>query len=436
MNKTVLTVNNGKWRMNAIKTDRHKMSRLSFHFILPKDARRSPMTKLMLAVMLRGSEKYPTVTDINTKLDELYDTTVSLGSNSFGNKSVFTLSCKIIGDRFVFDGDDTDILAETIDVVANILTSPLLDENGLLCESYVEGEKRIAIDAIKSLINDQRAYAAKKCTDKMFGDSPYGITTAGDVDTVASFTAHELTENIEYFKQNALVECYYIGAEGPCRIAELISDRFDGFTAVSANAEYSESAFVSPRNDIQRACESMDVSQTRICMGYTCDTTLCDDDYFAMVVANELFGGSSVSKLFLNVREKKSLCYYCSSVYKSASGIIRVECGVAPQNADAAIAEIAHQLEEFCRGNLTDSEIQTAKSSLASGFKQISDSAAATEAFMFRRLLGGSDQTIESCIESIKAVDRESILRAAKKIKLDTVFVLEGSESEEDCDDE
>ncbi len=436
MNKTVLTVNNGKWRMTAIKTDKHKMSRLSFHFILPKDARRSPLTKLMLAVMLRGSEKYPTVTEINKRLDELYDTTVSLGNGSFGDKSVYTLSCKIIGDKFVFDSDNTDVLAETIDVVADILTSPLRDPSGLLYESYVESEKRIAIDAINSLINDQRAYAAKKCTEKMFAGSPYGITTGGDVKTVASFTARELTENLEYFRQNALVECYYIGAQDPSRIAELISDKFDAFSAVSANAEYTESAFVSPREKMQSVSETINVSQTRICMGYTCGTTLCDDDYFAMVIANELFGGSSVSKLFLNVREKKSLCYYCNSVYKSATGTIRVECGVAPQNAAAAIAEIEHQLCEFCGGSLTDSEMETAKRSLISGFKQIPDSVAATEAFMLRRLLAGSSQTIESCIESIKATDRDSILRAAKKIKLDTVYVLEGNESGEDYDDE
>ena len=78
MEKTDLIINKGKWRLRATVTDKFKVSYLSFRFIMPKDAYRTPLTKLMLSVMMRGSEHYPTVTDINRRLDELYDTTVSL----------------------------------------------------------------------------------------------------------------------------------------------------------------------------------------------------------------------------------------------------------------------------------------------------------------------------------------------------------------------
>ncbi|MBE6584154.1 MAG: insulinase family protein [Ruminococcaceae bacterium] len=436
MEKTTLIINNGKWRLHAVRTDKFKMSQLSFNFIIPKDVRRSPMTKLMLAVMLRGSEKYPTVTDINKRLDELYDATVSLGGRSFGDKSVFTLTCKVINDRFVFDGDDANVLSGTLDVVADILNHPVKDKDGLLLEQYVESEKKIAIDAINSIVNDQRAYAAKKCAMKMFEGSPYGITTTGDVDTVSSFTSRELTENIEYFCNNALVECYYIGQESPERISELIGDRFDCFGASSAYAKYGESAFIGTRTCPEILREEMDVAQTRICMGYTCGTTLCDEDYFPMVVANEIFGASSVSKLFMNVRERKSLCYYCYSSYRSATGTIFVDCGVTPANCDAAIDEITHQLSIFCDGEVSDNEIETAKRTLISGFTQISDSPASMKTFMFRRLMAGVDHTPQECIERIRSVSREDILRAAKRIKLDTVYILNGCDGgEESCDE-
>jgi len=431
MEKTTLAINNGKWRLHAVRTDRFKMSRLTFHFIMPKDARRSSMTKLMLSVMLRGSDKYPTVADINKRLDELYDTTVSLGGGSFGDKSVFTVSCKLIGDRFVFDGDKTDVLSESLELVSNVLTSPLCDSDGMLLDQYVESEKRIAVDTINSLINDQRAYAARECNRLMFAGTPYGIASSGDVETVNSFTAKELTENIDYFRKNTSVECYYIGSDSPKHVAELISKHFAHLSTFGADVSYTEHAFVSERTAPQKFTQRMDVSQTRICMGYTCGTTLCDDDYFPMLVANEIFGGSSVSKLFLNVREKKSLCYYCNSAFKSVTGTISVDCGVAPQNADAAIEEIGRQLEAFQNGELTDDEIETARRSLASGFIQISDSAAATEAFMLRRLLAGVEQSPEDCIAALRAVTREQILCAIRKVKLDTMFVLEGVCGEE-----
>lgn len=432
MKKTDLVINKGKWRLHAIETDKFKVSYLTFRFIMPKCAYRTPLTKLMLSVMMRGSEHYPTVTDINRRLDELYDTTLSLNSASMGDKCVFTVSCKMLNNRFLLDGDTTDVLLEATKLVEDILCAPLLDINGLLREEYVESEKKIAVDNIRSIVNDQRAYALKKCFDKMLEGTPFGISSSGDEATVSAFTARELSENIEYFRRNALVECFYIGSEQARRVADVIGERFDLFTASCADLKYSEYAFKSRRDCVTRAKEAMNVSQTRIAMGYTCDTVLSDSDHFAMAVANEIYGGMSVSKLFMNVRERKSLCYYCYSSYRSDRGTLRVECGVAPRNCDAAIDEISRQLDEMKAGNITDHELETAKRTLISSLVQSNDSPAALTTFDFRRLLAGVVQTREDCIREINTVTKEQVVDAAGKIRLDTVFVLEGCEGASD----
>ena len=308
MNKTDLVINKGKWRLHAINTDKFKVSYLTFRFIMPKCSYRTPLTKLMLSVMMRGSEHYPTVTDINRRLDELYDTTLSLNSASTGDRCVFTVSCKMLNNRYLLDGDNTDVLLEATRLVEDILCAPLLDADGLLRSDYVESEKKITVDSIRSIVNDQRAYALKKCYELMLDGTPFGISSSGAEATVVAFTARELSENIEFFRSNAFVECFYIGSESAERVAEIIGDRFDCFTKSSVDEKYGEYAFRSDRTEVIRASESMDVSQTRIAMGYTCDTVLSDSDHFAMAVANEIYGGMSVSKLFMNVREKKSLC--------------------------------------------------------------------------------------------------------------------------------
>lgn len=435
MEKTDLIVNKGKWRLHATRTDKFKVSYLSFRFVLPKDAYRTPLTKLMLSVMMRGSEHYPTVTDLNRRLDELYDTTLSLNNSSLGEKCVFSVSCKMLNNKFLLDGDNTDVLLECVKIVEDVLCRPLFDEKGLLRADYVESEKKISVDSIRSIVNDQRAYALKKCIENMLGGTPFGISSSGDEATVTAFTAQEITENIKYFRENALVECLYIGAESAERVAEVIGNRFDCFTASSADKKYTEAAFVSPRDSVTRASESMNVSQSRIAMGYTCGTVLPDNDYFAMLLANEIFGGSSTSKLFMNVREKKSLCYYCYSGYRSDRGTLRVECGVAPRNTDAAIDEIAHQLSALKAGNISDSEIDTAKNTIISGLVQNVDSQTAITAFILRRVLAGIEQTPEDCIKAVSAVTKEQIIEAAAKIKLDTVFVLEGNENADGEDD-
>jgi predicted Zn-dependent peptidase len=139
----------------------------------------------------------------------------------------------------------------------------------------------------------------------------------------------------------------------------------------------------------------------------------------------------------MNVREKKSLCYYCYSSYHTSTGTIKVGCGIDPSKKDEAMEEITRQLEAMKRGEFSESEIETAKHTLCSNFKQINDGPASIEAFRIRRMLAGTDEEPEDCIEKIAAVTKEEIISAANKIVLDTVYFLNGSDTcEEDEYDE
>ena len=163
---------------------------------------------------------------------------------------------------------------------------------------------------------------------------------------------------------------------------------------------------------------------------------MSDEDYYSMSLFNEMFGGSSVSKLFMNVREKQSLCYYCYSSYHSATGIIMIGCGIKPENRDKAFAEIENQLREMQSGRFSEEDIITAKRTVISGLRQISDSPSAIEAYKFRGFLAGVDETAEETIERLNAVGKDSIIAAAQRVRIDTVYFLSGNGEEEEWDDE
>jgi predicted Zn-dependent peptidase len=152
-----------------------------------------------------------------------------------------------------------------------------------------------------------------------------------------------------------------------------------------------------------------------------------------MSLFNEMFGGGSVSKLFLNVREKKSLCYYCYSSLHSATGTIKVGCGIDHQKKDEAQSEIAAQLDAMKCGDFTNEEMETARKTLLSGIRQTNDSPASIEAFAFRRLLAGVSGNMDSCRDAIMNVTAEDVVRVADKVVLDTVYFLNGNGEEEEC---
>ena len=424
-------------RFHTTATDRFKMSRLSFNFILPADAEMSPRVRLMLATMMRGCEKYPTVVDINKRLDELYGATVTWRATTVGERHVFRISCEILGDRYRFADDKESIVKGVCEVILEILFAPLKDSEGLLSESNFESEKKIAIDAVRAKINDQKAYAADKCKSLMFKGEKAGISIEGSVQTIEQITLREISDAHDHFLKNSIVECYYVGNDDISEVVELVSSRFAkiGRDAVMLSGE--EKALARDDGEPLRTLEeTMNVSQSRLNIGCICGVVMQDSEYYAMSLFNEIFGGSSVAKLFMNVREKQSLCYYCYSSYGSATGTIMIGCGIKRENRKKAYAEIEKQLSEMQAGRFSEEEISTAKKTVISGILQISDSPSAIEAFNFRRYLADVCETPEDVTEKIKRVTKDEIIAAAKKVRFDTVYFLCGNGEEEEEYDE
>jgi Zn-dependent M16 (insulinase) family peptidase len=240
-----------------------------------------------------------------------------------------------------------------------------------------------------------------------------------------------------FFLKNSVIECYYIGADDVNDVISLISERFATLGREKVALKGKERALKRDVNaPIKTLEESLNVSQARLNIGLVCDTVMRDRDYYAMSVFNEIFGASSVSKLFINVREKQSLCYYCYSSLSSATGTMQIMCGIKSENREKAYTEIENQLQAMQRGAFDDDDIETAKRTMISGVLQTLDSPAAITAFKFRRFLADVEESVEEAIERINSVSRDEIIKAANKVRFDCVYFLSGNEEEDEWEDE
>ena len=432
----ITDLKSGRVRFHEIKTEKFKMSRLSFNFILPADKDGSPKIRLMLATLMRGCRKYPSVISINKKLDEIYGATVSWRCVSVGDKHVFKISSEMLGNRFRFADDSESIVERVCEVILDILFDPLLGDDGLLPEANFESEKKLAIDAIMAKINDQKAYASEKCKRLMFGDSPLGVGTEGSLEQIKNMTLEDVSRSVKRLLEGSAVECYYYGNDDVDGVKDMIDRAFSGIGRENIFSCGREYCFECDDSEIKRGHDSMDVAQSRLNIGIVCDTVMSDGEYYAAVLFNDILGGSSQSKLFMNVREKNSLCYYCYSSYHSASGTIMIGCGIKAENYESAYNEIIAQAEEMKRGNISDEEIENSKKMFISGIKQMYDNPGAMEAYHFRRVLAGIEELPEQSIEGVLAVTKEDIVAVADKMKICAVYFLEGTSDTEDFDDE
>ena len=157
-----------------------------------------------------------------------------------------------------------------------------------------------------------------------------------------------------------------------------------------------------------------------------------DPDFSAILVFNALYGGSVNSKLFRNVREKLSLCYYADSVCDRIKGLMVVSSGVDFENFETARGEILAQLDAVRVGEFSDEELESARNTVSSSLQSMLDSPGALENYYLFQTLCGLDYGPAEDAELCRMVTREDILAIARGVELDAVYYLEGEESDEE----
>ncbi len=418
----------------TVRTDKFKTGMLSVSVHMPRDPQTSVYNGIIAGIMRRGTERYPSISAINRALDKLYASTVEIKPTRYGENCVFSLSCELLDNSYAPDG--TDIADGVLGVAAQILFAPLTDTDGAFPECSVEQEKKIAADALRAEINNPRAYATIRLNDSLERDNPRRATTRQSLEIIEASDRYTLTEHYRNNIANQALSIFYVGSLSADEIAERILRHFPSGRVGTAETVRSI-AHTAPAEPIVLS-EDMPVSQGKLAIGFRTGICIGDAQYYAAILMNEILGGSPASKLFMNVREKMSLCYYCSSSYNSYNGDLTVSSGIEVSDKDRALEAILRELDDIRIGNVSDAEITAAKKSLENAYRQIYDNPFDLYSFYSRRELLGLQESVENCRLRISEVTLEQVVAVARSLALDTVFFLRGtlSENEEEYDNE
>ena len=429
MNDIQYTNTDNRIDIYTYATDKFKSENISIYFAVPTVKEESVKRSLLLSVLKRGTEKYPTQKDINERLDELYATLVNLKNQKFDNIQLLGISADIIYSSYTENGED--LMRDTLEVIAQMFYHPRLDEKtGVFCEEFVKSEKENYKSIILSQINEPRTYAAIRCREEMF--SSLGIIDNLDTmcEKIDSVSVDELYECYRDIVNNAKILVFYVGKRSSDEIKELLCEAF-GNPKANVIANNNDKKLLSNLETPNEVIEMSDLSQGRLIMGFNCGVTWCDDDYYAMLLCNEIFGASPLSKLFMNVREKLSLCYECSSIYNSARGAIFATTGIDSANYDTAKEAILAQLVDIQQGRISEKEFSAAKKSIFNVYSALSDSPNAIERFYLGRIMNGVDIDVSDFLDILEKLTIDDVVRVAQKLKLHTVYFLHGEEKEE-----
>ena len=422
-------------RLSTIHTKKFKTGAITVSLSMPVTKRDYLLGLVLSGVMRRGCERYPSMAHINKRLDELYASTLEIQSSSYARSLSLVLSADMLDSVFAIDG--TDILGGVLEVMADMLLRPKT-EGGILPRETVESEIALAKDALLAEKNNTRSYAATRCRELMSRDRDTYPTLEYLIENVSTVTPEELTDYYRRLIDSAPMNVFYVGREDSSVIAEKVLDAFGGYGGHTSHT-FEVRPPAKPLEFVS-VTEDMPVSQGKLVLGFRTGSSSANRTYHTAIMLNEILGASPASKLFLNVRERLGLCYYCSSSYSMTSGNLTVSSGIDVRNKDRAINEILAQIEQIRSGNVSDAELSAARRSVEYSYTQIYDSPFSLQSFYSGRDILGIEETVEQCKLSLLSVTKEDICRLAADTVLDTCFFIngtaaDGQEGEEVYDD-
>lgn len=405
-----------KIRLLRVQTAPTKTTCVSVDLLMPLGVRTAEYT-VLASYLTHCTEKFPSLHLLNERLELLYGAALSCSTAKVGEGFRVSFQVTCLNDRYALDGEC--ISEAVLNLLLDLLLCPYL-ENGTFAKNQTATEIRLCIEDLESEMNDKRAYALRRMIETMCQDEPYGIRTDALLKEVRALTPDDL---LHAWKQLLREAHICVCAAGDIAFDALEENLKARFAEIPRQPISIETVFVETCEDVTEETETMVLNQSKLVLGFRSGMTSPDDNFYAERVMVDVFGGGPYSRLFTQVREKLSLCYYCSARLNRQKGIVVVQSGIESENKQAALREILRQLSVMQNGEFTDDALQASKAAIADLFRSVDDMPE-TAVTYYAQFIDTPLCTPAEFIRGIESVTREDVVAAAKRMSLDTVYFL------------
>lgn len=398
-----------------LPADKFKTFSVSFHFFTELTKETVTKNALFPFLLKLGSKNYPDMLSVNRKLQELYGGVFECRVAKRGDLHALSFVFEFLEPHF----SDSEQLSNCLSFMKEMLTNPLVEDGGF-SQAFVKREKENLTDYINGIINDKREYTNLRLTEEMFRDDNYALYEYGSVEDLAAVSARDLYEAYLEIINNAPLTVFISGGVDEEAFFSTFSDLFEKQRKPLPKNEIYGKHLPTPH----KVEENQGLVQGKFALGFETGVEPSHEDYYALNLLNSVFGSGPHSKLFMNVREKMSLCYYVYSRLNRMKGTMFVGIGTDKENFRKAYDAILAQLDACKNGDITDEEIEFSKKFIIGILKQTGDNQHNLADFYMTGILAGKPLSPEEYIARIEALTKEDVVRVAKNITLQTEYYL------------
>ena len=417
--KNLKTLEIGKnVKLTLIPESKFKTNLISVYIQRKLDRNEVTKNALLPGILKSGCNKYKTLGQLTDRDEELYGSYLHAGASKRGESQVLGFSILSVNEKYL----DEKILGQCIEFLNEIINNPLVIDGGFN-EEYLNIEKEILKDSIMSIINDKGNYAMKRTNEIMFEGEPYSINGKGYIEDLDTIDRVSLYEHYKEVLKTSPIEIMIEGEFEESEVVELIKEKFQfdrGNIIDIPKEEYYKEV-----DEVKEVKENMDIAQGKLVMGYRCNVDYLDEEkYYSLLLGSRILGGGADSKLFINVREKESLCYTIYSTIQKSKSTMMVCSGIEAQNYEKTVNLVKEQVQKLKDGDITESEISNAKIAFINSLNSLNDEIGRISDFYFSQSISKNKSDLDQIKNMINKSTKEDIVEAVKNIELDTIYFL------------
>jgi len=414
--------------LTCVTTGCFKRTLLRLALVLPLGGPDAANRAALPHILRRGSAKLLDICAIGAKLDELYGARINAIVRLEGENLIIGFISDCIDEQYAPDSEG--LTSNIIRLLTELLLEPSL-RDGVFLPDYVSGERDNLLDRIAAKKNDPRIYVVKRLTELMCENERYGNDILGTEEQAKAITVQGAYEAYRRALGEARIELFFCGSMQPEIVAGFFDEAFQNTPLLKRPFDtlyvpHTE-VLARPMGEVREITEDEKVTQGKLALGFrTGGASLQSGDPVAYWMFQTIYGGSTSAKLFINVREKKSLCYYANAQFLSHKGLLIVSSGIESRNYETAKAEILRQLSLCQEGDITDAELDAARATLRNGWRAALDDPRLLESYWQSQSVAGTFVTPEERISKLDNVTKEQVVECAEATVLDTIYFMKG----------
>jgi predicted Zn-dependent peptidase len=412
----------GAYNLHLIKTKDFKTNRISISFKEPIVKENITKIKVLENILLLSNKTYQDSRDVAIKQEDLYDTIIDMFNNRVGNYNNLIVYMKALNDKYSEKGN----FNKALDFLQDIIFNPDIENNKFKKDKFIIARDKVKAEILNAK-EDSAFYAYYRAMEAFDKNSDIAYNSLGYVDDLDSIDEANLYKYYLELIKSSLIDIFVVGDIDSDEITNYFRNNFKIRTFKKQRLDYNLATF-KPRHLKLIAKETSNYKQSRLIAICPLPKLSSYEAKYVSYVYNFILGGSSQSHLFLDVREKHSLCYGIGSSYDILDNTLVIHAGIDKDNFKETCNLIEQNIKNLRLGKFNLDEIKSGIEDFNTILDSILDSQGAIIENYFKIALNIGDD-IETSRESISKVSKNDIIKLAKKIKIDTIYLLEGDKN-------